>query len=110
MTPEEKSEIQSRYYYLYNNNEELNDPIDPLNYIDSSGDRLIHIASGLGDLRTVELLISAGQDINQMGDMGYTPLHWAYRSKNQDLIEFLLSHGADLTIKNGFGKLPNECE
>ncbi|WP_414075948.1 ankyrin repeat domain-containing protein [Staphylococcus aureus] len=45
-----------------------------------------------------------------MGDMGYTPLHWAYRSKNQDLIKFLLSHGADLTIKNGFGKLPNECE
>lgn len=48
-------------------------PIDPLTYREAGGDHLIHIAAFTGDLRTVELLLDAGEDVDAIGDMGETP-------------------------------------
>lgn len=109
MTPEEKLAIQKRYYYLRDYGSDDHDvPIDPLSYVDPTGDHLIHIAASQGDIETVRALISSGIDVNKLGDMGYTPLHHAYRSGNIAVIKFLLAHGADASIKNKFGQAPGE--
>lgn len=109
LTDEEVSELQSRYSHLTNHQaHDLDEPIDPISYIDSNGDGLIHIAALLGDFRTVELLLRAGVDANQLGDMGYTALHYARMSGKDDVSRLLLLNGAAPNIVNDFGKLPDE--
>jgi len=105
----EIADLQKKYSYLINyERDDPMAPINPENYMDSDGDHLIHIAARQGDLQTVEVLIRAGQDINQIGDMGYTPLHCAYMSGNVEVIEFLLANGANKEVKNEFGQTPEE--
>lgn len=105
----EIKELQKKYYYLTNyQSENFDDPIDPLTYVDSNGDSLLHIAAGHGDLRSVELLLKSGLDVNQLGDMGYTALHYAKRNKKMDVYELLLAHGASRSIRSEFGTLPDD--
>ena len=102
----EIAEIQKRYYYLTNyEKDDPGAPIDPATYVDSNGDRLLHIASAAGDIRTVELLINAGVDIDVLGDMDNTALHYARRKGHDDVARFLIDHGASSSIENRFGKL-----
>jgi ankyrin repeat protein len=101
-------EIQYRYRHLVNYQETDPDaPIDPLTYVDSNGDHLIHIAARSGDLRTVKSLLDEGVDPNLLGDMGCTPLHYARMEAKTDVADLLLSRGASPTIKNLFGDLPS---
>ena len=78
-------------------------PIDPLAYRSPEGDSCLHIAAIRGDLRAVQLLVAAGLDVNERGDMGYTTLHYA---RTPEVVEFLLQNGADPGIKNEFGRCP----
>ena len=97
-------ELQKKYSYLTNYEaDEPDAPIDPLTYVDSNGDSLLHIAAQGGDLHTVELLLDAGLDVNQTGDMGNTALHYA---NDENLARLLLSRGASLDVYNEFGKQP----
>jgi len=106
---DEIKEIQEAYFYLINyESDDPQAPIDPLTYIDSNGDNLLHIAARRGDLRTVELLVGAGMDVNKTGDMELTPLHYAYQSENPEVIKLLLNNGASKELQDGFGKLPGE--
>jgi len=106
MTIEEKHEIQARYRHLTNYQEEDPEaPIDPLTYVDSGGDHLLHIAAMRGDLNTVEVLLRVGDDINRRGEMGMTALHYARMQGNNEIAEFLLLHGADGTLRDDFGRL-----
>jgi len=109
--------LQERYKDLINyQSDNVDDPIDPLTYTRPDEDNLLHIAAYRGDLRSVELLIKAGLDVNKPGDMGYTALHYAYQKnkpdvflkERKDVIEFLLAHGASPDIRNEFGTLPSE--
>jgi ankyrin repeat protein len=110
LSEEEVKELQIKYYYLTNyQSENIDDPIEPLTYVDSNGDNLLHIATCLGDLKTVELLLKAGLDVNQLGDMGCTALHYAKIKNKNNVYDLLLSHGASKNIRNEFGKLPEEC-
>ena len=107
MKDSEVREIQSRYRHLVNYQEADPDaPIDPLAYVDSNGDHLIHIAARSGDLETVKLLLEAGVDPNLLGDMGCTPLHYARMEAKADVADLLLSCGASPSIKNLFNDLP----
>jgi len=100
----ENQELQEKYSHLVNYGAtDPNAPIDPLSYVDSNGDALLHIASQRGDQRTVELLLRAGVDVNLVGDMGNTALHYA---RTEDVVRILLSHGASTEICNEFGKRP----
>lgn len=102
----EISEIQQRYRYLTNyESTDLTARIDPLSYVDSNGDGLLHIAAQRGDLRTIELLLKGGADVNQLGDMGNTALHYA---DTQDIADTLMAHGALTDVINEFGKRPLE--
>jgi ankyrin repeat protein len=100
----EISEIRKKYSHYGNyESEDPDAPIDPLSYVDSNGDSLLHIASRLGDIQTVELLLKGGMDVNLIGDMGNTPLHYA---KNAEVATLLMAHGASRDIYNEFGKQP----
>ena len=81
-------------------------PIDPLTYRNPDGDTCLHIAARRGDIRSIELLLKAGLNINDRGDMGTTPLHCA---KTQEVIEFLVANGASVDIRDEFGRLPLEA-
>jgi len=102
-------ELQKRYGDLINyESDDPEDPIDPISYVDSNGDALLHIAAQRGDLHTVTVLLSAGLDVNLRGDMGCTPLHYAYMKGHSELVEHLKIIGADSTIRNDFGRRPFE--
>ncbi len=47
----------------------------------------------------VELLLSHGANIQQVGQNGYTPLHWAAADDDSAMIELLFKHGADPAAK-----------
>jgi ankyrin repeat protein len=101
------AEIQQKYFYLTNyESDDPTDAIDPLTYVDSNGDSLLHIAAQNGDATTIGLLLDAGLDVNQLGDMYSTPLHYAHQGGHQQAIELLLSRGAATDICNAFGKVP----
>lgn len=75
-----------------------------INSRDASGDSLLHIASIRGIIEEVLVLIEHGANVNEIGEMSYTPLHYAVNYKHMDVIQLLLKNGADVTIKNDFGK------
>jgi len=45
-------------------------------------------------------LLERRADINAKGVFGGTGLHWAAMNGHKDTVEFLLAHGADLTIRD----------
>lgn len=107
LSAEAVARIQKKYDYLINySSSDPNEPIDPISYVDSNGDNLMHIAAQLGDVDTISLLVDAGMDVNLQGDMGSTALHSAYDAGHREAVDFLLAHGASATIENDFGKLP----
>jgi len=53
----------------------------------------LHIASRVGDVSTVELLISRGASMNIVTSDGYTPLHIAAKEGHEDVASLLLEHG-----------------
>jgi ankyrin repeat protein len=109
LSTEAKAELQQKYFYLTNyESDDPTDPIDPLTYVDSNGDSLLHIAAQNGDAKTIELLLDAGIDIDQLGDMESTALHYAYQGGHRQAIEVLLNRGATTGIRNLFGKAPGE--
>lgn len=104
-------QLQEKYSHLTNfESNDPNAPIDPISYRDAGGDNLMHIAARLGDLNTIKLLVGAGMNINEEGEMGFTALHNAYQYKHVEVVDFLLTHGASTKSENYFGKLPGEYE
>ena len=109
LTSDEVVQIQKRYRHLVNYESDDPDfPISPLTYRDSNGDYLLHIAAQSGDLETIKLLLKAGTDVNQRGDMGCTALHYARLKDNEELADFLVRNGASADIRNDFGHLSGE--
>lgn len=105
LSKSELEELMNTFEHLTNySSDDPTDPIDPLSYISADGDNCLHIAAYNGDYRSVELLLKAGLDINEQGDMGYTPLHYASSGGHKKVIELLLKNGAAVDIKNEFGK------
>jgi ankyrin repeat protein len=107
MSDETISRLQKKYYYLTNfSSSDPNEPIDPIGYRDAGGDNLMMIASRLGDLDTISILLNAGVDINEQGEMGCTALHYAYERNRKDVVDFLLANGASREIEDYLGRRP----
>ena len=103
--------LQEKYSYLTNfQSVDPTAPIDPINYRDAGGDNLLHIAAQLGDFNTVELLVKAGLKIDALGEMGFTPLHYAYQNKHSDIVAFLMENGAPQYLINYFGKVTGDYD
>jgi ankyrin repeat protein len=74
---------------------------DP-NYEDHGGfpSLIAALSSGRRDrLEIVEILLSAGADVQQRGFNDYTPLHRAASDNDPKAIALLLAHGADLNAR-----------
>ncbi len=50
---------------------------DDVNAVNVDGDNALHWAARSNDLEAARLLIAAGINVNQYGDLGRTPLHEA---------------------------------
>lgn len=110
LSSKEMQAIRDKYPELREHrSDDLDEPIDPMTYIDPTGDSLLHIAARAGDIASIELLIKAGFNVDQIGDMGCTALHYAEMKKRDDAYHFLIRHGASTSIRNEFGLLPEEA-
>ena len=52
---------------------------------------------------SIEKFYLKGTDLNAQDGGGWTPVHWAVRHGNIELIDKLVQHGADLTIQSNIG-------
>eukprot|EP00028_Trichosphaerium_sp_Am-I-7-wt_P014155 CAMPEP_0168509936 /NCGR_PEP_ID=MMETSP0405-20121227/1114_1 /TAXON_ID=498012 /ORGANISM="Trichosphaerium sp, Strain Am-I-7 wt" /LENGTH=209 /DNA_ID=CAMNT_0008527573 /DNA_START=63 /DNA_END=692 /DNA_ORIENTATION=+ len=70
----------------------------------------LHWAADRGSLPVVKELISAGATVNAQDDCKQTPLHVAYAQgdERQDIIAYLIEHGADETMEDEEGKIPKD--
>jgi len=70
-----------------------------------AADFLAH-AVATGDSATTAALVARGVPIDERGPGGETLLHLAARRGHEEVMEVLLSHGADPNALNGFGVTP----
>ena len=67
----------------------------------------LHDAIQKGDVAKVKTLISNNKElIHLKSDKGQTPLHLAVQNGSQEIIELLISQGADINAKDGEGNTP----
>ena len=71
-----------------------------MNQVDNSKTTPLHIASSLGHLEIVELLLDYGAKVDVANDDGDTPLLLAVQSGNKELVKTLLVHGGGLKTLN----------
>ena len=64
----------------------------------------LHAAVSANQQQIVEWLVAAGADVNARQQMDYTPLMGAAANARTAMIDFLLAHGADRTMKTTDGK------
>lgn len=64
-------------------------------WVEQGGDRALMFAARSGDLRSAELLVEAGADVNETSAFGITPTVMAVHGGNAELVEYLLERGAD---------------
>jgi ankyrin repeat protein len=54
----------------------------------------------------IQICLDAGADINAVNDDGYTALHGASFRGANEVVQFLVDHGARMDIKNKEGRMP----
>ena len=72
-------------------------------------DALIHLIARVGGPDEIQLLTASGARINAIGDMGYTPLHYATMKGRIEVANKLLALGADPSIRNELGDTPMDA-
>ena len=73
---------------------------------DKEGISAIHLAAGLREDTTFQLLLDLGADINARDHMGSTPLHYAILKQSSRTIELMLRRGVNVNISDFSGKTP----
>jgi ankyrin repeat protein len=76
------------------------------NAVDPGGVALLSTAAQAGDTSTVEGLLELGAQIERVDRVNRTPLMYAARSKNPDLIGVLVDAGADIQARDRLGNTP----
>ncbi len=79
------------------------DPITSVHDLGSMGETLLNLAVNSQAKKDVILLIESGANVNQKGELNFTPIQNACLNGNLDIIEILLENGANANIKNEFG-------
>ena len=64
---------------------------------------LLSIASALGKISAVQLLLEKGADPNLANNLGITPIFLSISKQNTEITKLLIAHKADLTIKTKQG-------
>lgn len=68
----------------------------------------LHLASTMGKVGTVKLLLESGAKVDQKNIFGATPLHLGVSTGDVNIVKLLLEFGADVDQKNIFGATPLE--
>jgi ankyrin repeat protein len=71
-----------------------------------NGQTPLHWMATLGDVAAIELLLSAGADVNVADRSGDTPLHAAIQSRQVSAARCLVNNGADCHAANRASKTP----
>ena len=72
-----------------------------------ASDISIHDAVGTGNIEAVKQHIAAGMDVNAKHDaFGITPLEIAAIAGHKEIVELLISEGADVNAKDKKGRTP----
>jgi len=68
------------------------------------------LATGSRKLDAVKFMLELGSDVNEKRTAGFgiNPIHTAVRFGALDIIQYLVDHGADLTVRDRFGRTPLE--
>jgi len=66
--------------------------------------KMLHQAVRDHDIKEINRLLAAGEDINHKDWLGYTPIHWAVYFGYADLVELLISKGAEPNIQSDTGR------
>ncbi|KAF5532365.1 ankyrin repeat PH SEC7 domain-containing protein [Fusarium mexicanum] len=74
-----------------------------INTIDDTGSSPLYLATDLNQVRSMEVLISAGADVNQQSYDGWTPLIAAVWAENIESITMLLKFKSDVNLCNEEG-------
>ncbi|OQR89221.1 hypothetical protein THRCLA_22723 [Thraustotheca clavata] len=78
-----------------------------VNSQDRHGNTMLVIACQNGLKSLARLLLRYGADVNMTNNRGNTPLHYCFAYGYEDTLgTYLISKGADITLKNAAGK---EC-
>src|SRR5262245_28065968 len=73
---------------------------DDVNTVNGDRDNALHVVVTWNDLEAARLLIDAGINVNQHGDLGRTPLHNACSFGHKEMVGLLVEHGADLYARD----------
>ena len=73
----------------------------PIDYQDDMGNTLLHVVSQNGNRRLVKLCLRRGANLNIQNLTGQTALHFAFGYGYVEVGEYLVSKGADDSIRNG---------
>lgn len=79
--------------------------VDSVHFRNGYGDTPLHVVSNWGDCEAIKVLVSAGADVNAVGETGFTPLHCASEQNHSRAVALLLSFGASI-MKDGNGETP----
>jgi len=74
--------------------------IDTPNTPGAVDDTLMHLVARIGDVADLRDFVRLGGNLDQKGDMGFTPLHYAAAVGRRDMVVALLELGADRDILN----------
>ncbi|XP_048257930.1 ankyrin repeat domain-containing protein 50-like isoform X14 [Haliotis rufescens] len=80
--------------------------------VDGDGNNILHLACSQGHLETVEFVLSLNVvDINSRGGWSLTPVMRAARNGHTDVVELLVSKGADVSLvdEDGYNILHLAC-
>ncbi|MBL8255923.1 MAG: ankyrin repeat domain-containing protein [Pseudoxanthomonas mexicana] len=105
-----EEEVDAFFADVVNYDEDPLAPINPLTYKTPEGDSCLHIAAARGNERVANYLIDRGLDVNSVGDMGSTPLHYAYMFGTVDVQNLLIRRGARSDVRNEFGLVPGDSK
>lgn len=82
----------------------LRTPNIDVNFVDSNGNNVLHVACKLEDkqeaLRVASNALGCKVNINSANNKKETPLEIALKNRNFELVGFLIEHGADLSVIN----------
>lgn len=61
---------------------------------------LLHLALHCGHIDMVEVLLSAGEDVNERDNEGHTPIQVAVVKGHSDVVRLMAKNGADIFVKD----------
>ncbi|QIL80983.1 hypothetical protein G7047_14575 [Diaphorobacter sp. HDW4A] len=97
-----------QYWWPLTDDNGLDIPLTEITQKNVFGEMPIHIAAWKGTPEDITSLISGGANIEEIGEYGMTPLHYAYMGKKTANVELLIELGANRLAKCEMGLMPHE--